>query len=55
MLVLSPLAKGGGYSNSTYYDHGSMLRTFQEIFSVKPLLGDAKKQTDLSDMFTAFP
>jgi len=54
-IVLSPLAKGNGYSNTTYYDHGSMLRTIQEIFSVKPLLGDAKKQTDLSDMFTAFP
>jgi phospholipase C len=55
MIVLSPFAKGGGYSNSTYYDHGSTLRTIQEIFSVTPLLGDANKQTDLSDLFSAFP
>jgi phospholipase C len=55
MIVLSPFAKGGGYSNTTYYDHGSTLRTIQEIFSLKPLLGDARKQTDLSDFFTAFP
>jgi phospholipase C len=55
MIVLSQYAKGAGYSNSTYYDHGSTLRTLQEIFSVKPLLGDAKKQTDLSDLFSVFP
>jgi phospholipase C len=55
MLVLSPFAKGNGYSNSTHYTHGSMLRTIQEIFSVKPLLRDAKTETDLSDMFSVFP
>ena len=55
MIVLSPFAKGGGYSNSIYYDHGSTLRTIQEIFSVTPLLGDAQKQTDLSDLFSVFP
>ena len=55
MIVLSPFAKGNGYSNTTYYDHGSMLRTFEEIFAVKPLLRDAQKQTDLSDMFSVFP
>src|SRR5580704_7733095 len=55
MIVLSPFAKGGGYSNTTYYDHGSTLRTIQEIFSVTPLLGDAQKETDLSDLFAAFP
>ena len=55
MIVLSPFAKGQGYSNNIHYTHGSMLRTMQEIFSVKPLLGDAAKEKDLSDMFTVFP
>lgn len=55
MIVLSPFAKGGGYSNSLYYTHGSTLRTIQEIFSVKPLLGNARKETDLSDLFSQFP
>ena len=51
MIVLSPLAKGGGYSNSIYYNHGSTLRTMQEIFNVGPLLGNAGKVTNLSDLF----
>ena len=55
MIVLSPFAKGGGYSNTIHYTHGSMLRTFQEIFAVKPLLRDAKVETDLSDLFSVFP
>ena len=55
MIVLSPFARGGGYSNNIHYTHGSTLRTFQEIFSVKPLLRDAKKETDLSDLFATFP
>lgn len=55
MLVLSPNAKGGGYSNSTHYTHSSTLRTLQEIFGVTPLLGDAAQATDLSDLFTTFP
>lgn len=50
MIVLSPLAKGGGYNNSIHYTHGSTLRTFEEIFSV-PLLRDAARETDLSDLF----
>lgn len=55
MIVLSPFAKGSGYSNTIHYTHGSTLRTFEEIFSVKPLLRDAKKETDLSDLFSVFP
>lgn len=55
MIVLSPLAKGNGYENSIYYNHGSTLRTLQEIFNVTPLLNDAAKQTDLSDLFSVFP
>ncbi len=55
MIVLSPLAKGGGYSNALHYTHSSMLRTLQEIFGVTPLLGDAANATDLSDLFATFP
>lgn len=55
MIVLSPFAKGGGYSNTIHYTHGSTLRTFEEIFGVMPLLGDAANQTDLRDLFTVFP
>ena len=50
MIVLSPFAKGGGYSNTIHYTHGSLLRTVETIFGVT-LLGDAAAQTDLSDLF----
>ena len=55
MIVLSPFAKGHGYSNSLHYTHGSTLRTVQEIFSLKPFLNDAAHEKDLSDLFKAFP
>jgi len=55
LFVLSPFAKGDGYENSIHYTHGSTLRTFQEIFGVTPLLGDAANETDLSDLFGVFP
>jgi phospholipase C len=55
MIVLSPFAKGGGYSNQIHYTHGSTLRTMQEIFGVTPFLGDAGKETDLKDLFRLFP
>jgi hypothetical protein len=55
MIVLSPDAKGGGYSNTIHYTHSSTLRTLQEIFAVTPLLGDAANATDLSDLFQTFP
>ena len=55
LLILSPFAKGGGYTNSTYYNHGSTLRTMEEIFGVQPFLGNAAQETDLGDFFTAFP
>lgn len=55
MIVLSPLAKGKGYYNKTYYSHSSTLRTFQEIFGVKPLLGDAANAENLSDLFNIYP
>lgn len=55
MIVLSPFAKGHGYSNQIHYTHGSTLRTAQEIFSLQPFLDDASREKDLSDLFKAFP
>ena len=54
MIVLSPKAKPG-FSNTILYNHGSTLRTVQEIFRVTPLLGGAATSTDLSDLFLSFP
>jgi hypothetical protein len=54
MVVLSPFARGNGYTNNIYYTHSSTLRTFQEIFDVGPFLGDAANATDLSDLFIQF-
>lgn len=51
MIVLSPFAKGGGYVSTIHLTHSSTLRTFQEIFGVKPFLGDAANATNLSDLF----
>ena len=55
MIVLSPVAKGGGYSNRIHYTHSSTLRTVEEIFGVSPLLGDAANATDLRDLLVSFP
>jgi hypothetical protein len=55
MIVVSPFAKGGGYSNQIHYTHSATLRTFQEIFGVGPLLGDAANSEDLRDLFATFP
>lgn len=55
MIVLSPFAKGHGYSNSVAYTHGSTLRTVQEIFSLKPFLNNAAHEKDLSELFKVFP
>ena len=51
MILVSPLARGGGYFNGIYCTHSSFLRTMQEIFGVSPWLGDAANATDLSDLF----
>ncbi len=52
MIVLSPLARGGGYHNWLYYTHSSALRTLQDIFGVQPYLADAANAIDLADLFT---
>jgi hypothetical protein len=54
-LLLSPYAKGHGYSNTIHYTHSSLLRTLEELYGVKPLLGDAANATDLRDLFRTFP
>ena len=55
MIVLSPLAVGGGYHNSIYYSHSSMLRTFQDILNVGPYLRDAANATSMSNLFRVYP
>jgi len=49
-ILLSPQAKGHGYSNSIYYTHGSLLRSLEYTTGVQ-YLNDAKIQSDLSDLF----
>lgn len=55
MIVLSPFVKGHGYAGHLYYTHSSTLRTMEEIFGVRPLLGGAAHTRDLSDLFRQFP
>jgi len=54
MIVLSPLAKGHGYTSTIEYTHSSTLRTFEEIFGVPPLRA-AATSNDLRDLFVSFP
>lgn len=51
MIINSPYAKKN-YSNNISYNHGSTLRTMQEIFGVGPFLRQAATATDFSDFFT---
>jgi hypothetical protein len=51
MIVVSPLAKGGGYISTNRYTHASTLRTMQEIFDVQPFLAGAAAATNLSSLF----
>jgi hypothetical protein len=50
-MVLSPLAKGHGYSNAIHYTHSSTLRTMQDIFGVQPYIRGAATATALTDLF----
>lgn len=54
MIVLSPDARPR-YAGALHYTHSSTLRTIEEIFNVKPLLGDAAHARDLSALFRHFP
>ena len=51
MIVVSPLAKGGGYVSTNRYTHASTLRTMQEIFGVLPFLAGAATAPSLSELF----
>ena len=55
MIVISPLAKGGGYVSTNHYTHASTLRTMQEVFGVRPFLGAAATATSLGDLFRDDP
>jgi len=55
MIVISPLAKGGGYASTNHYTHASTLRTMQEIFGVRPFLAAAATATSLGDLFRDDP
>jgi len=54
MILLSPLARGGGYHSPVPHTHSSTLRTFQEVFGVQPWLGDAANANDLSELFNIY-
>ena len=51
MIVLAPLAKGGGYHSALHYTHSSTMRTLQKIFDGSSSLGGAATALDLSDLF----
>jgi hypothetical protein len=55
MIVLSKRVKSAGYSNKIKYTHSSTLKTLQELFGIKPMLGDTAgvEVPDLSDLFQA--
>jgi hypothetical protein len=55
MIVISRLAKGGGYANTNRYTHASTLRTMQEIFEVRPFLAGAASAVSLGDLFRDDP
>ena len=50
-IFLSPRVKSAGYANTNFFDHSSLLRTWQDIFGVGPYLGGAAYANDLSDIF----
>lgn len=55
LIVLSPLAKGGGYHNALPYSHDAVLRTVEEYFGLHAYLGAAADVPDLGDLFRSWP
>jgi hypothetical protein len=51
LIVLSPLARGNGYASTNRYTHSDTLRTFQDIFGVRPYLGGAADARNLAELF----
>ena len=54
LIALSPLAKKG-YANQVAYTHSSLLRTVQDVFSLRPYMRDAVNATALDDLFVSYP
>jgi phosphatidylinositol-3-phosphatase len=53
-IIISPLAKGNAFTNTTLYTHASDLVTLQNIFQVEadgPYLGGAGGANSLADLF----
>jgi hypothetical protein len=50
-ILLSPRVKNITYASTNFYDHSSMLRTWQDIFGVGPYLAGAAYANDMNDMF----
>jgi hypothetical protein len=55
MIVLSPLARGHGFTDTNHYTHSFLLRSLQEIFQVRPFLGAAAQARDLGNLFKRKP
>jgi hypothetical protein len=51
LITLSPFAKGGGYTNTLFYTHSSLLRTIEDIFGITTFLGESKNAQNLQDLF----
>ncbi len=51
MIVLSPLAKGNGYTSAILYNHGSLLRTVEDIFGIQPYIRASASMPSLVDLF----
>ena len=51
LLALSPRIKRPGYTNSIPYTHSSRLRTVQDLFGLRPYLGEATYANNLADLF----
>jgi hypothetical protein len=54
LIAISPLAKKG-YENDVAYTHSSLLRTVQDVFSLRPYMRDAVNATSLGDLFVSYP
>ncbi|HUR45995.1 MAG TPA: alkaline phosphatase family protein [Candidatus Saccharimonadales bacterium] len=50
-IFLSPRIKAPGFANTNFYDHSSMLRTWQDIYGLQPYLSAAVYANDMSEMF----
>ena len=50
-ILLSPRVKSPGYVSTIFFDHSSLLRTWQDIFGVGPYLGGAAYAQDMNDLF----